>query len=611
MTGRLIFLFVCALAVVSAAAAQESRVDGRAPHEAGPESEPCEAGRISYVFIDNHSIFDTTDPTRDQRFTWAYKLINSLHVPTRRAVIARELLFSPGDCYDPLLLEESERLLRNSRFLSRVDIFGVPQPDGTHHVVVDTQDEWSTHVDVRVRMNDGLRMEGLRVREVNLLGTGRTLGLYYLDRDVRRDYGVSFQTPQLFGSRWHLHADAGRTRAGTSFDEAIFHPFRGEVGRWAALQAFRREDRFFDYLVGDARRHPTHLLVPLREKSVDFAVMGRFGEPGNLILLGGALTGQRVKYPGSSEPRFVRGEDFDNASPADDTLSASVSGQLGEIDNVRAILLLGKRNIKWVRRRGLDSMRGVQDVRLGTEAELAVGRSIPFGAMDDDAFAGLHLYGAAESGNLMVATRFDIDGRRDYRARASNPRRGSTARWEDVVAEGELLAYWRPTPESRHTLVMRLEGVGAWNTRTPFQVTLGGDRRVRGYAPARFPGGQRAVLTLEDRVYFGWPLRDVLDLGGTMFLDVGRVWPGDAPFGVDSGWRASAGLGLRGALPAGGRTTYRLDLAMPLDRTAGLRDLRLIVSVGEMIGLSAQNEEAYSTRARRAGVAGRFAQFRD
>lgn len=608
MTGRLIVPFVFVLLAASVAAAQESRVEAT---EVRPGAEPCETGRISYVFIDNHSIFDTTDPTLDRRFTWAYKLINSLHVPTRRGVIARELLFSPGDCYDPLLLQESERLLRNSPYLSRVDVFGVPQPDGTYHVVVDTQDEWSTQVDVRVRMNDGLRMEGLRVREVNLLGTGQMLGFYYLDRDVRRDYGIAFQTPQLFGSRWRLDLAAGRTRAGTSFDEAVYHPFRGEVGRWAALQAFSREDRYFDYLVGDARSGSTHLLVPLRERSVDLVAMGRFGEPGNLVLLGGGLAAQRVKYPGGSRPLLVSGDDFGDAAPAPDTLSGPISRQLGEIDNLRAILLLGKRNIRWVRRRGLDSMRGIQDVRLGSDAELAVGRSIPFGSMDDDAFAGLRLYGATETGSFLIASRFDIDARRDYRGRADAPRRGSTARWEDVVAEGEFLAYWRPAPDSRQTFVLRLEGVGAWNTRTPFQVTLGGDRGVRGYAPARFPGGQRAVMTFEDRIYFGWPLRDVLDLGGTAFVDVGRVWPGDAPFGMDSGWRASAGIGLRGSLPAGGRTTYRLDLAIPLERTAGLRDLRLIASVGEIIGLSAQNVEGNSIRARRAAVTGRFAQFRD
>src|SRR5690606_17395667 len=99
--------------------------------------------------------------------------------------------------------------------------------------------------------------------------------------------------------------------------------------------------------------------------------------------------------------------------------------------------------------------------------------------------------------------------------------------------------YWKPSPLSRHTLVLRAATTSAWNTRTPFQLTLGGDRNLRGFREERFPGGQRLVLNAEDRIYFGWPWRDVIDLGATVFVDAGRMWPGDVPFGEDSGWRAS------------------------------------------------------------------------
>src|SRR5690606_14512458 len=114
----------------------------------------------------------------------------------------------------------------------------------------------------------------------------------------------------------------------------------------------------------------------------------------------------------------------------------------------------------------------------------------------------------------------------------------------------------------------------------------------------QFPGGRRLLFSLEDRVYFGWPFRDVLDLGGTLFFDLGRVLPGDAPVGVDSGWHAAAGLGLRGAFPAGGRTTYRIDVAWPLARDASWRDVRLVLAIGELNGLSraAQNESGPTFR---------------
>src|SRR5690554_3834116 len=91
----------------------------------------CEQGPISSIFVDNHSVFDLSDPDLRSRFDWAYRLANSLHRPTRESVIRRELLFSAGDCYDVELLRDSERLLRSLRFIAAVDIFGVRQPDGS------------------------------------------------------------------------------------------------------------------------------------------------------------------------------------------------------------------------------------------------------------------------------------------------------------------------------------------------------------------------------------------------------------------------------------------------------------------------------------------------
>src|SRR5690606_30558944 len=114
--------------------------------EAAPE---CPQGRISAIFIDNHSVFDLSDPDLNRRFDWAYGLANRLHVATREGVIETELLFSEGDCYDIERLRDSERLLRLLPFIADVDIFGVRQPDGTIHVIVDTQDEWSTRVSMK------------------------------------------------------------------------------------------------------------------------------------------------------------------------------------------------------------------------------------------------------------------------------------------------------------------------------------------------------------------------------------------------------------------------------------------------------------------------------
>ena len=540
-----------------------------------PAGRPCETGLISYVFIDNHNIFDR----REGRFAWAFRLANRLHVRTRKSVIERELLFAPGDCYDPWLIEESERLLRSYPFIAQVDIYGIPQPDGTYHVIVDTRDEWSTQMDLRVSLRSGFGFEGFRIQETNLLGRGQEIGVYYIDRDVTRDYGVRYFTPQFLGSRWDMSVALGRTRAGTLAAQAIAYPFVGDVSRWAVLEGFAREDRFFDYVTEferDGRR--LHVLMPLRDKSFDLAVIRRFGRAGNQSLIGGTLGFQELTYPGTAE-LATRDDFLAPVTPFDSLLLRDAESKRDELNNIRLGLLLGKRNIHWVRRRGYDSMRGEQDVALGAEVGLIAARSLPAIENDDDVAGTFVLYTGLAIGDLTVVTRTRVDGRRDFNTPADE------SEWEDVFADSELLAYFKSDPLSRHTLVFRAAGVGGWNTRTPFQLTLGGDRNLRGYRDDRFPGGRRLVMTAEERVYFGWPFRSAADIGGTLFVDVGRMWAGDAPFGEDTGWLASVGAGIRANIPAGSRTTYRIDVALPVRPDPDARDLRLMISVGEAFGL--------------------------
>jgi hypothetical protein len=67
----------------------------------------------------------------------------------------------------------------------------------------------------------------------------------------------------------------------------------------------------------------------------------------------------------------------------------------------------------------------------------------------------------------------------------------------------------------------------------------------------------------EDRIVLPWPT-DTADLGLTLFGDLGQVWKGEAPYGVDSGWQAALGVGLRVGLPNGTRNVWRIDLAYPV-----------------------------------------------
>jgi hypothetical protein len=88
-------------------------------------------------------------------------------------------------------------------------------------------------------------------------------------------------------------------------------------------------------------------------------------------------------------------------------------------------------------------------------------------------------------------------------------------------------------------------------------------------------------FVLEDRIVFPWP-DDTADLGMTLFSDLGRIWPGDAPYGLDSGWQAAVGFGLRIGLPRGTRHIWRADIAFPVGPSSGSPIFRITAELNKL-----------------------------
>lgn len=120
---------------------------------------------------------------------------------------------------------------------------------------------------------------------------------------------------------------------------------------------------------------------------------------------------------------------------------------------------------------------------------------------------------------------------------------------------------------SRHTVRLRLLGGAAWGEVPPQRrLALGGPGTLRGYEEKAFLGDAALVLTAE------WAVRTARRLPGlVVFHDAGRVF-GDAS---DDRWRLDAGAGLE--FPGGGDFLARLDVAVPLVRAGGHRDVRTVL----------------------------------
>jgi hypothetical protein len=561
----------------------------------------CPDGRVSYIFVDNNSIFDLSELDPEASFRWAYRLANKLHVRTREEFILDEVLFKVGDCVDTLLLAETERLLRAYRFIGDADVFSLPQPDGDHHVNVYTRDEWTTKVDLGFRIDDGFKIEGLEVTEENFLGRGVLLrGFLRKDKEVQ-DLGIELETPRIAGTRWDARVSLGTTRTGNFFEEAVTYPFLGEVGRWGARQSFLWRETVFFYSTNGPPEY-SHLLLPFLDQRWDVALGTRLGEPGDLIILGAGVSRESIEFrdlPTSLE--YVIDKRFSAPVPVDSVGFSEVRGQTTSRRANRANVFLGKRNISFVQRRGLDALRGIQDVAVGAEAFIGLGR----------AWKALREGGGISADDLHVQASIFFGGAWDgwvLNAQAATEARHVRTTgvddwdWKDIFGEADLLLYWQPGDDYTHTLLFRTSVAGGWSIETPFQLTLGGRTSVRGYREEAFPGAKRIIFTLEDRLYLPSPAPSLFDLGLAFFVEAGQTRAGDVPFGVDSGWIGTVGAGLRIGLPPATKNVVRIDLAFPVGSRAQLKDLILRVNLRELLGILPGSTDRQLLRSLRSGV---------
>lgn len=560
----------------------------------------CESGRITSIFINGNPVFDTSGLDDGASFVWFYDFANSLHMQTDDDFVEGELLFEVGDCYDPLLASESERLLRQLDFIARADVFPVPQPDGSIHVVVDTQDEWTLQFSLRTRFDDGFEFNGVNITEENLLGKGIVAGAFYRTRREERDVGGGLRTARFFGTRWDAQLEAGKTRVGDFFQQSFVYPFVGEVGRYGAIQRYERREELFAYSLPEGGPF-THTVLPIRVERAEFTVAGRLGHAGRLTVLGLGISRDELDFTSvDNGAEVVRNDDFSRPEPAPADIAEEVAPLTRETSSTRLNVILGQRNLRFERRSGLDAMRGVQDVPVGGEVTLTLGRTLGFlGANsqreDDDFFARVRLFGALAPGRWVFASAVSLESRRIF----DDPEENG---WNDVIGELDLYTYWQPTLLPRHTFFGRLSGAGGWSMTVPFQLTLGGESALRGYDLDRLPGGRRLIATLEDRIYLGSPGSGRLDLGATVFADIGSVWHGDVPFGIDSGFRASVGAGLRVGFPGGTRQVMRLDIAFPVNGPDAFSGPIFRITASELLGLITGFEDGQLARGRRSRV---------
>jgi hemolysin activation/secretion protein len=215
--------------------------------------------------------------------------------------------------------------------------------------------------------------------------------------------------------------------------------------------------------------------------------------------------------------------------------------------------------------RGFDALEGTEDVATGVQFGAIAGRSVPwFGKSDNDLFLAADFYAGLGSATSFAALRVGAEARHDLKDN----------RWDSMISSGRVA--WYVKPSAAYVLIGSGELSGGWHTLFPFQLRLGDrDGGVRGYSGSRVAGAVRSVGRVEARRLIGRFTRYAA-VGIAGFADAGRVWAGEAPFGVDSRMKVGVGMGLLAAIPPQSRQLWRLDVAVPVSADPNARwEIRL------------------------------------
>jgi hypothetical protein len=520
---------------------------------------------VGEIVIDRSEPFSGDAVADGARLGWWFRTMNSVHVRTLESTIRWELMFDEQSCFDPVLLAESERSLRSLSYISAAAVTAEPLASGSRRIHVRTQDAWAVSGGLALSFDSGISLTGISGSVKNVLGTGAQVSLFRTVFRERERRGFLVRQPNLFGSRVDATVHGGSTRAGNTFTQSLLRPYAGEIGSNAARQTFHRRDDYFSYAADPAQGF-TQAYVRFDAEAYDATYQRRFGRfDGTRLVVGAGFSREVMAFPaGAQGVLVVQDDNFGEPTQADASVIIALADQMAPWSTNRVNVTVGVRRASFVRRTGLDALRAAQDVLLGGELSLTAAPAVSAGR-DDWLFRGQGELGAGGGvvyGHLQAAAQ----GRRVGRGSA-----GGSPQWRDVMLEVEGMSYW--TQSAQLSLVGRLALSSGAHMDRPFQLTLGGREGLRGYPYSSFPGARRLLVTIEERMHVPALSTGFADVGFAVFTDVGRMWAGAVPFGIDSEWRASVGGGLRLGVPGGGIDVVRFDVGTPLtsrDRGGGL-----------------------------------------
>lgn len=499
---------------------------------------------VGEIRVRTDDIFDTDDP---QERNILFRAANAIHITTQPALIRRVLLFKPGERVSQRVIDETERLIRQTTTVYEVSIRPTRYEDGVVDIEVRTRDTWTLQPGIRFRREGGSNSAAIDIKESNLLGTATTLGVEASTNVDRKGTVLSLSNDHLFDGWTGLSFERGLFDDGTSGAYRISHPFYALDTRWAwggTLTTFDRREKVFQggNEIG-GYRHFQHAGEAFIGHS-----NGLRGRWTHRQTIGANYQSDRYEiHPFDPPPA---------GPPPDRTLAGPFVRYEAVEDDFLPIM-------------NRDLIQRPEYLQMGLRSTVQVGRSLAaFGATEQPWQLSAEMSkGFRASGGAQLLTSARYSGQ--Y---------GTTT--GDVRALGGQVRYFVPQAGS-FLLYLSAALDTVQSPSTADDLLLGGDTGMRGY-PIRYQRGtRRALFTAEERYYTDYyPLR-LFRVGYAAYVDVGRAWNSQIPNSA-ANWLADVGIGLRilSARASFGNTLH-LDLAFPVGAYDGSRSPQLVVKTSK------------------------------
>lgn len=502
-----------------------------APLAAAPAGKalPPAGAYISSIKIEAHNVFDTDVPPENKLL---YKAANRAHIRTRDAVVERELLFSVGERYDPLLIEETERNLRSLPFIRRAEISTAVNEKGAVDVTVKTFDSWTLEVVAGYKRAGGVTNLRGGFAEHNILGQGKSASaVYSKDGDaVSRAFG--YKDRQFLRRKRLEFALAGASAPGSrAYSIGVDRPFYASIARTAFGSGFT---------YSEAR------LAAVTRRTGELS--GSFG----VALATSTKRTRRVTF-GLATRRAVS------------------DGPLPDVEQLTFFKLAGDwQELDFIKARRIQNFTRDEDFNLGLGVFPSVAwapRSPALGSTSSQILPRVDVTkGFVWTSQLLLL-------KSGYRSKYVNGNNGGR------VASFEASHFVRGLRYQTWAFHAALD-LG-WQLRDGELLGLGELNGLRGYGLNRFTGSRRFLYNIEDRVYVWDNLFRVLDVGAVAFYDSGYVWPEGSSVNL-ADLRSSIGLGLRAAPSrSGSNSPVRVDLAFPVSRRMSFSSWSLSILAGQ------------------------------